>query len=616
MKISLLIVTRTIALVLLICKLQATDASGCHNLPGIDSPINVIHHYFDSVYDIMDPRNKDYSIRLVKHSKSEYNNKERFIFELKLVKKKKKMFIGVMTTKAPEYNIRKFVQSHDFFDIKRFMGMYDMKESDGIYCKDLKQDFYSYKGFDKYLENVMGVMRRTDKRNVALVSKKRKNKVRNVNDLLTYDYVDYKTKASGKTVKSVKKAKKEHKTTSHKTVKHENNSQSFSADERSKLLEILRSKLKSKKKSKKSHSSKTKTIGESKHLHSGNKSDQTKHKGHTTHHHTINNHIHNTHNHSSVNRKDDVKVENVSNRIVQHDNSSQSNSQLSYHNQVQNTDEASKGRSSSMSYEANGGNRVRQHHKGKSSSQSHKSHNETRSNKLTKEERFNMTLLQYIKEQERKKKEKKAESSSSSHKSRHSNNRTHTHNNSHSNRTSNYESSNTSNNSHHNTNIHSNRFSNSNSSQNQSLGRSIIHSNRSANSGSSHNQSHNNSSAHSNKSSSYGSSHNQAHKSNKSKSRLVRQTEYNLKNSKSNQKYYDMKGILYRKNNTRSANYRLKKKQSRAGHYSVSKSNNSRTNQHHKTNRHVGTNNSSSKAYLLNGSGLHGYLGRRYNLSA
>ena len=124
----------------------------CPKLPKIDTPINLFHEYFSFIYNAFDPVENSKSIRLLNYTKNNFSREEKFVFEILYLKKNKgrKRFIGIETKrgkKSGKYIINSYIHSKYFNSVKRFLGLYDIEQSDSIFCENITNKFWVY--FDK-----------------------------------------------------------------------------------------------------------------------------------------------------------------------------------------------------------------------------------------------------------------------------------------------------------------------------------------------------------------------------------------------------------------------------------------------------------------------------------
>lgn len=137
-------ISRKYYLLLLTIILLSTGIKGeeCASVPGLGSPVNVFHTFFQNFFDSMSLSNAKNGIRLITQTTQQLEAVVfRFIFKY-TTNGEKDYYIGVLTTIPKdkleegklEHKVIRFIQSSDLTDAKRLIGLYDIEEGEGVDC--------------------------------------------------------------------------------------------------------------------------------------------------------------------------------------------------------------------------------------------------------------------------------------------------------------------------------------------------------------------------------------------------------------------------------------------------------------------------------------------------
>lgn len=134
----------TIYIFFLINKIKSQEKK-CPNFRKFGSPINLFYTYFRDVFNVLNPKNNNFSIRVIHYSKNKFDDNMKFLFEVKNVHSKrflKKSFIGFSAIKYKHtFNILKYIESNDIEDIKTILNVEKVTVFEGIFCDELKERF-------------------------------------------------------------------------------------------------------------------------------------------------------------------------------------------------------------------------------------------------------------------------------------------------------------------------------------------------------------------------------------------------------------------------------------------------------------------------------------------
>lgn len=143
--------TVLISLLFVFSVLSQSAPSTCQSFPGIGSPINIFHTFFNEFLNAMNPETMDQGVELVMASEQNIETLVyRFVFKYK-AQRNKVYYIGILSTvpddqvnkPVPQHMVVRFIQSSDINDALRLLGLYDYKESNSKDC-DFKDSFLSF----------------------------------------------------------------------------------------------------------------------------------------------------------------------------------------------------------------------------------------------------------------------------------------------------------------------------------------------------------------------------------------------------------------------------------------------------------------------------------------
>ena len=64
-------------------------------------------------------------------------------------------FVGIKSVFKEDYDIKKFIYTSDFFDIKKFFNNQNLSQYNGIYCWDNKINYFKYLVESNYVNKIM-----------------------------------------------------------------------------------------------------------------------------------------------------------------------------------------------------------------------------------------------------------------------------------------------------------------------------------------------------------------------------------------------------------------------------------------------------------------------------
>lgn len=147
-----------IYLIFLLKEIEAQEKK-CPNFKKFGSPINLFYTYFRDVFNVLNPKETNFSIRMIHYSKNKYDDNMKFLFEVKNIHSKrflKKSFIGFSATKIRNsFNIMKYIESNEIEDIKTILNVEKVSVFDGIFCDELKERFIARLGRADFVHFVL-----------------------------------------------------------------------------------------------------------------------------------------------------------------------------------------------------------------------------------------------------------------------------------------------------------------------------------------------------------------------------------------------------------------------------------------------------------------------------
>ena len=123
----------------------------CKNIPGIGSPVNIFHSFFQNFLGSMSPDKGNSGVELVLLNEQNIENLVyRFIFKYTNTRNRT-YYVGILSTipedqfeePNPEHMIVRFIQSSDVQDAQRLLGLYNFDEKISNEC-EYKDKFWDY----------------------------------------------------------------------------------------------------------------------------------------------------------------------------------------------------------------------------------------------------------------------------------------------------------------------------------------------------------------------------------------------------------------------------------------------------------------------------------------
>lgn len=136
----------SLLVLLLVCGVQLQS---CPTINNSDSPGQIFQPLLQNLQKALDPSNNNDSLSLMYFNRQETENVVAFRYIFKLNYNSGKLYYVAILSTAPlgqeqveNHQIIRFLQSSDIKDSIKLLGIWDLKEKDGIPCLDLRERFW------------------------------------------------------------------------------------------------------------------------------------------------------------------------------------------------------------------------------------------------------------------------------------------------------------------------------------------------------------------------------------------------------------------------------------------------------------------------------------------